>query len=315
MGESQSTLFPLDFNRSIKIEDRQEQISGDAGALLLREILSFLEVDSFLERRLEDPRSEKKITHPLIELLRTQLLLIAQGYPDQTDADRLRDDPVLRLAVSKRRGTAPLEASEEGQEPEGLGSQPTLSRLCRILASQRGVLREALVQLTGRRVRLENRGHRRRYLTLAIDSFPIEVFGHQEGSSYNGHYGFTCYHPLVASIGETGDLLDLQLREGRVHTAKGSLDFILDLLDQMEHEICQVASVRIDAGFPSDKLLRGLEKRNTAVVARLRKNARLERQAEPFLATCDQSPDGPSFYELSYRAESWDEPMRVVLVV
>lgn len=281
----------------------------------MREILSLLEIDTFLEERLEDPRSQKKITYPLIELLRTQLLLIAQGYPDQTDADRLRDDPTLRLAVSQRRGAAPLRAAAQGREPEGLGSQPTLSRLCRILASQHRVLREALVQLAARRVQLENRGHRRRYLTLDIDSLPFEVFGHQEGASYNGHYGFTCYHPLIASLGETGDLLDLRLREGHVHTAEQSMDFILDLLDEMEGKICQVASVRIDAGFPNGKLLGGLRKRDVAVIARLRKNARLERMAKPFLAACDPAKDGLCFHELSYRAESWDEAMRVVLVV
>ena len=56
MGESQSTLFSMDFNRSVKIEDRPEHLSGDAGALLLREVLSLLQIDDLLEQRLEDPR-------------------------------------------------------------------------------------------------------------------------------------------------------------------------------------------------------------------------------------------------------------------
>lgn len=314
MGESQSTLFSMDFNRSVKVEDRPEQLSGDAGALLLREILSLLEVDSLLERRLKDPRCQDKITHPLIELVRTELLLLAQGYRDQTDADRLRDDPILRLATSQRRGSAPLESSEDHQQPEGLGSQPTLSRLCRNLAPQLPVLREALLQIAARRLQLENRGHRRRYATLDVDSFPLEVFGRQEGSSYNGYYGFTCYHPLVASLGETGDLLDLRLREGHAHTAEGSLDFILDLLDDMEQDICQVASVRIDAGFPSAKLIEGLNERGVAFLARIRKNARLEKAALELLEA-NETSDTLRFHELIYQAESWQAPQRVVLVV
>jgi len=37
MGEEQGTLFLPDFNRSIRVEGRSERLSGDAGALLLRE--------------------------------------------------------------------------------------------------------------------------------------------------------------------------------------------------------------------------------------------------------------------------------------
>jgi len=314
VGESQSTLFAMDFNRSVKVEDRAEQLSGDAGALLLREVLSLLEVDALLEQRLEDPRCPEKITHPLIELVRTELLLLAQGYRDQNDVNRLRDDPALRLAASQRKGSAPLKPSEDSQEPEGLGSQPTLSRLCRNLAPQTPVLREALLQMAARRLQLENRGHRRRYATLDVDSFPLEVFGRQEGSSYNGYYGFTCYHPLVASLGETGDLLDLRLREGHAHTAEGSLDFILDLLDEMEQDICQVASVRIDAGFPSAKLIEGLNERGVAYLARIRKNARLEKAALELLET-HGTPDTLAFHELGYQAESWPAAQRVVLLV
>lgn len=36
MGETQHTLFPLDFNRSIVIEDRPEQLTADAGGPALR---------------------------------------------------------------------------------------------------------------------------------------------------------------------------------------------------------------------------------------------------------------------------------------
>ena len=37
------------------------------------------------------------------------------------------------------------------------------------------------------------------------------------------------YHPIVAAAGETGDILDLRLREGQVHTADGGLEFVLEV--------------------------------------------------------------------------------------
>lgn len=318
MGEAQSTLFTPDFNRSIQVEAREERLSDNAGALLLREVFSRLSLEEFFTTRLVDRRRPELITHPQIELLRSQVLLLAQGWQDQDDADLHRQDPVLRLAVSQRRGTSPLE-SQGALIPDGLASQPTLSRLVAALSSeaQRSVLREGLLVSPARRLQAM-RGHRLRHATLDVDSLPVEVYGQQEGSQYNGHYGVRCYHPIVAMIGETGDLVDVRLREGNAHTAEGALEFILPLLDRLEREVCQVASVRMDAGFPEEELLSSLEARRVGYVARIRKNERLKRLAEPFLQRLPQ-PSGPepslAFHELSYQAEPWSKARRVVLVL
>ena len=58
-------------------------------------------------------------------------------------------------------------------------------------------------------------------LVIDIDSLPVEVHGEQRGSAWNGYYRRRVYHPIVASAGETGDIVDLRLREGQVHTADG----------------------------------------------------------------------------------------------
>ena len=102
--------------------------------MISREIIEGLGIVKWLTKRLHDPRDQDLITHPFSELLHTNLLLLAQGFRDQDDADDLRDDPVLRLSVSTRRGVAPLQSPpedsyEERKEPDGLASQPTLSRL------------------------------------------------------------------------------------------------------------------------------------------------------------------------------------------
>jgi len=319
VGEVESTLFSPEFNRSIQVESRPERLTGDAGALVLREVFSRLGLEELFAERLVDPREPGSVRHPQIELLRTHLLLLAQGYRDQDDATRLRQDPVLRLAVSARRGTGPLETPNEDEVvPDGLASQPTLSRLVAALTpeGQREALREILFEVAARRLRA-TRGPRMRYATLDIDSLPLEVHGSQPEALYNGHYGMRCYHPLVATVGETGDLLDLRLRPGNVHTADGTLDFVLPLLDRMERDLCQVASVRMDAGFPEEGLLAALEGREVGYVARLRKNARLERLVAPALEAFEP-PVGAShlsFGELTYQADSWSRPRRVVAVL
>src|SRR5690242_20750052 len=91
------------------------------------------------------------------------------------------------------------------------------------------------------------------------------------------------YHPIVASSAETGDMLDARLRAGDAHTAEGALDFVLDLVSRVEMTLCQVALVRMDAGFPSEPLLAGLEANRTPYVARIKTNNALDRLAAPHL--------------------------------
>lgn len=326
MGESVAD-FRAQFNGAVRIEPRSERLTGDAGALLLRDGLERIGFVDWLRRELVDRRAPELIVHPLIELVLTSVLLLAQGWRDQDDADALRDDPVLRLAVSTRRGTAPLLPAPRDDRgcplvvPDGLASQPTLSRLSRDLAEpgNRATLRRGLVKQAAHRIRSMRPGaHRPRYVTIDVDSLPVEVHGHQPGSAHNGHYHARVYHPLIATLGERGDIIDARLREGNCHTAEGALEFILPLLDQVERDLCQVASVRIDAGFPEEKLLAALESRGTGYVARVRNNRVLDRMAKPFLKRPrGRRPADPRtwMYEMTYRAKSWSRDRRVVLVV
>ena len=76
--------------------------------------------------------------------------------------------------------------------------------------------------------------------------------------------------------------------------------------------------MRIDAGFPDDTLLGGLERRGTPYVARLRANKVLDRMAGPFLKRPPGRPTAEPrtwFHEMAYQATSWTKARRVVLVV
>lgn len=330
MGEVQDSRFRFDFNKCIRVEGRPERLSSDAGAVLVREVEERLGMVKWLAERVADPRDPELITHPMEELLRTAVLLPIQGWFDEDDADQKRNDPAFRVAVSERRGVAPLLPPPPSEEdpsmpnpktPDGLASQPTLSRLTAVLASEENleVVREGLRESAKRRIRVLRPGqHRMRSLTIDVDSLPIEVHGHQPQSAYNGYYHQTMYHPLVASIAETGDLLDARLREGNCHTANGALSFIIDLLDWTEKNICQVAAIRFDAGFPEDELLSALEKRETDYVARIKNNAVLDRMAEPFLVRPVGHPTKEPrmwMHEMVYQAEEWSRSRRVVLIV
>lgn len=328
MGEV-LTLFRPEFNRSLVVEARPERLTQESGAIVLREVMDRLGLGRWFEGRLVDSRNPALITHPLPELLRTSLLLLAQGWRDQDDADTLRHDPALRLAVSERRGVGPLERRKvaEGETPsknpsvpDGLASQPTLSRLVGMLCTDenRLTMRDSLLESASRHLRAQRRGRRWEELTIDVDSLPIEVHGHQPGSAHNGHYHTRIYHPLVAVVAETGDVLDAQLREGNAHTAQGSVEFVLPLVEAARRSLCKRVAVRLDAGFPEEGLLSALEYDGTPYVARVRNNSVLDEMAEPFLKRPPgRRPKEPRtwLYEMSYRAESWSKERRVVLVV
>ena len=311
---------PFSFNRSIRIRSRRDRITRDSGALTGRELLGRSRVVRFLAKRLPDKRDGRRIRHSQKRLARTLLLLAGQGRREHSDATELRDDPALRLATGDRAGTAPM--GKAGRLP----SQPTLSRRVAAWSAKEGVevLREGLQRLAGWRLKAMGGWRRPKTLVIDIDSLPVEVHGEQPGSAWNGYYHRRVYHPIVAAVGETGDILDLRLREGQVHTADGGLEFVLEVLERAERHLCGKAAVRFDAGYPGEPLMAALEERGTHYVARVRNNAVLKRLALPAMdaAVWDALSNGvpagePRTWvcESSYRAGSWSRSRRVVQVV
>ena len=315
------------FNRSLRLETRPELLSADTGALVQRELMDRSGLIDWLTERLHDPRHPSSIRYPLSDLLRTRLLLLGQGWRDQSDADRLRQDPSLRVASQTRRGTAAL---EEGQ---GLASQPTLSRLLDTLSREENVpvLHQAVTELACRRIemiegRRRKRGkktprkkRRKKTMYLDVDGLPVEVHGHPPGSEWNGYYRQRMYHGLVASCAETGDLIDGEIFPGASYLGKKALKLTLRVVDRCRGRLCGSMIVRMDAGFPEPGLLQGLESRSVPYIARIRKNEVLNRMAKPYLTQpAGRSPKAPPrlwFHELTYQAETWDRARRVVLVV
>jgi hypothetical protein len=181
----------------------------------------------------------------------------------------------------------------------------------------RAVLRHALAEQAVRRNQL-TRGHRHRHLTLDVDDLPVYVEWEQPGSAHHPYYGARIYRPLVVSVAETGDLLDVVLRHGTAHSSEGFADVLPSILDRIEGELCLSASVRFDAGFQGEEVYSVLEKRNTSYVGRLRNNPVLDRLALPHLVRpVGRPPKEPRvwLHEYEYRAKEWSRARRAVLIV
>ncbi len=310
VGE-ETTSVRFGCNGSVRIAARGEKLSGNAGAMLLREVDDRIGVTRHVARRLRDPRNPLLVQYPMTELLRTRLQMIALGFRDQGDADLLRRDPILRVAVSESAGLSPLRDTT-------LASQPTMSRLIDTLAIPSNLHEINAGLLEGAiRCGVDGRGLAKERMTIDIDSFPIEVHGHQGGSEWNGHYGMRCYHPLIAML-STGHWIGVELRAGNEHTAAGLFPFLDPLLDGVEAATGHKPRLRADAGFPSGPSLECIEARGNEYVFRIRNNSALDEIAQPLLKRPEgRRPKEPRewVHDLEYQAKSWDKPRRVIVVV
>jgi hypothetical protein len=100
-GESPKKAIRPDFNRSIMIDFQGAKITSDVGFLLVREIDDRFKIIDPMKDCLEDLRSPAHTKHAMVQMVRQRVYQIAAGYEDCNDADFLRIDPALRLALGK----------------------------------------------------------------------------------------------------------------------------------------------------------------------------------------------------------------------
>ena len=175
-------------------------LSSDGGLLVLREVEQRLDVAGRLAACITDPRDPERVVHGLDEIIRFRLLMIAAGYEDRNDADRLRTDPMFKLAMARL------------EDETALCSQPTLSRL-ENLPDTRALLRmgQAMVDFYCASFR---QGPRR--IVLDVDDTFDAVHGAQQMRLFNARYDEYGFQPIVVFDGE-GRFVTAVLRWCRVN--------------------------------------------------------------------------------------------------
>ncbi len=155
-----------------------------------------------------------------------------------------------------------------------------------------------------------------RKLILDMDSSVSSTHGEQEGSSYNGHFGCTCYHPLFC-FNQFGDLERALLRNGKVHSADDWRTVLEPVVARYRHKNLR-RFFRGDAAFAKPEVYRYLEAEGYSYAIRLPANAILYRDIEYLLTrSVGRPPKRPIvfYHSVSYQAASWEKPRRVVVKV
>ena len=88
-------------------------------------------------------------------------------------------------------------------------------------------------------------------LIIDLDSTICETCGMaKEGARHHGYTGKRGYHPLLAVVAGTGEVLMARLREGRTNTARGAAHFLRETVGRVRHAGAKgQLTVRADSGF------------------------------------------------------------------
>ena len=183
MGDGEKAPLRVQFNPKVCLEFHGATITSDAGLLPIRELDEALGLTDTADGYLQESRTGRNIRHHLIPLIRQSIYSRLAGYDDTNDAQRLAQDPAMRVIVgwqgSDRNAAS---TSEMGRfETETLIQEDNL----------KGLARMNFQWVAGA---MAHTPHRR--VILDMDSSESPVHGQQEGAAYNGHFECVCYHPL-----------------------------------------------------------------------------------------------------------------------
>ena len=102
MGEGGNGGLRVHFDARVRLEFRGAKVTSDAGLLAFRELDEALGLSRLAEGILTETRTGRNVQHELAPLLRQSVYSRLAGYEDTNDAERLAQDPAMRVIVSRR---------------------------------------------------------------------------------------------------------------------------------------------------------------------------------------------------------------------
>ena len=303
MGDREKASLRLQFNPKVRLEFHGSTITSDAGLLAFRELDDALDLTPIASDYLQESRTGRNIRHHLVPLLRQSIYSRLAGYDDTNDAERLSQDPAMRVVVGW-----------QGSDRNAARTN-TMSRFETETLTQEDNLKGlALMNPQWVELAMAHTPHRR--VILDMDSSESPVHGQQEGAAYNGHFECVCYHPLFL-FNQFGDCEGATLRPGNVHSADGWQELLEPVVKGYQKKGLRLL-FRGDAAFAKPELYEYLEQGKIGYAIRLPANQVIQEQIQPLLERPTEWPSREpivSYHDFAYQAQSWHLPRRVVAKV
>ena len=152
-------------------------------------------------------------------------------------------------------------------------------------------------------------------ITLDMDSTVLTRYGQHQAASrgYNpSKPGRNSHHPLMAFVADSRMLANVWLRPGNTHSANNAISFLEATKEHLGSK--RVGLLRADSGFCEHAFLSHLEQSSThyTVAMRLVRPLQHSLVQSRWLPVHGESGAGIELCELSYQADSWDQPRRVI---
>ena len=277
--------------------------SSDAGLLLLRQAERRLGVCGRLAAAMPDRRDPSRIQHEMFEMVMARVAAIACGYEDAIDLDRLRHDPLMKVAV----GRCPLTGAP-------LASQSTISRLENAPSkSEASRLAAALVDQAGTTVKPG------RQEILDIDDTFCAAHGGQQLAFWNAHHderGFASMHIYHVASGTPVVTI---LRPARAPKGTEVRTVIKHVTKRMRRHWPRTRIIwRGDSHYGRVEAMEWAEDNDTDYIFGLAGNAALDALVAEaavnlrFHHAMSSKPKLRGFVSFLYQAGSWRRPRKVV---
>ena len=277
--------------------------SSDAGLLLLRAAEDTAGVIEALASALVDWRDPSRIRHTLSDIMTARVFAICCGYEDAIDHDRLRDDPLLKMAVGRCPGSG-----------AALASQSTITRF-ENAPSKTDALRlaHALIDWFAKHVSPSFRD------IFDIDDSFDAAHGGQQGTFWNGHHDERGYAPMHIFHAGSGLPVATILRPAKTPGGEEVRAVIKHVTTRIREtwrtsnmvwrgdshygraeamDWCDDNGVGYIFGFPGNSVLAA---ETAAAAEHLR-----------FWHALSDAPKSRCYKAFEYRASSWSAPRRVI---
>jgi Transposase DDE domain group 1 len=284
-----------------------EGFSASGGLLTLREIEQRLGLAPRLAAPIADPREPGQVVHPLEDIVRFRMLMIAAGYEDGNDADVLRHDPMFKPMFKLAMGRLPTS--------EPLCSQSTISRLAN-WPDKRTLLRMGygLIDLYCDSFRQVPRR-----IVLDIDDHFDAAHGAQELRVFNAYYDEHGFSPIVV-FDDDGRLVATVLRPAQRPSGREIVMLLRRLIRRLRANWpCVEILLRGDSPYCAPEVLRFCRDNRADFVLAVATTPTLRRHvtaleqsvAKRFAATGgrDKLRRFKEFYD---GAGSWDRVERII---
>jgi hypothetical protein len=304
---TEATLLPFDLpavrRRKLTVDFDGGNQSSDAGLLLLRQSERKVGICRRLAEAMPDNRDQSRVRHQMFELVAARAFAISCGYKDGNDLNRLRHDPLLKIAVGR--------CPESGSP---LASQSTISRL------ENAPRKVEAARLAGALVDQFCVGVTpRRQEILDIDDTFCAAHGGQQLAFWNAHENERGFSPMHIYHVASGTPVVAILRAARTPAGTEVRTVVKHVTRRIQtHWPITRLIWRGDSHYGREEAMRWLENNSGDYIFAFPGNSVLHglvAKAADYLriAHARASKDKLRYFtSVEYQAASWSRPRRVI---